>query len=117
MGLYEFVSDQFAYLFLTHNFGRLTGTKGQYFRPELALVQNMGIGSLSHPEDHQGIAIKTMEKGYLESGLMINNIFRFKYLKLFYYGFGAGAFYRYGNYALPRTTDNFAFKIIATATF
>jgi len=117
MGLYEFASDQFAYFFLTHNFGRLTGTRSRYFRPELSVVHNMGIGSLKNPEDHQGIQIKTMEKGFLESGLIVSNIFRVNYFNLFYYGFGAGAFYRYGDYALPRTADNFTFKFVVTATF
>ena len=117
MGFYEFASDRFAYFFLNHNFGRLTGTKHTIFRPELEVVHNMGIGSLSNKSDHHGVAFSTMEKGYLESGLILNNIIRFKYVKLFYFGLGAGGFYRYGNYALPREADNFAFKMIMTATF
>jgi Family of unknown function (DUF5686)/CarboxypepD_reg-like domain len=117
MGLYEFASDQFAYLFMTHNFGRLTGTNSKLFRPELAVVHNMGVGSLKNKDFHQGVVFKTMEKGYFESGLMFSNIIRFEYLKLFYYGVGTGAFYRYGNYALPNVQDNFTFKIIFSITF
>jgi hypothetical protein len=117
MGFYEFVGDQFAYLFLNHNFGRLTGTSNAYFRPELQLVHNMGIGSLKNIQDHQGITFKTMDKGFLESGLVLSNLLRFKYLKLFYFGLGAGAFCRYGYYTLPRASDNLSFKFMLTASF
>ena len=101
MGLYEFVSDNYAYLFLQHNFGRLTGTKSEYFRPELTLVQNTGWGSLKDPTAHQQITFKTMEKGYFESGIMLTNILRFRYVNILHYGLGGGVFYRYGPYAYP----------------
>ena len=117
MGLYEFVSDRYTYLFLNHNFGRLTGTKSKYFRPELSLIQNMGVGSLQNQTAHQNISFKTMEKGYFESGLLLSNLFRFKYVNMIYYGLGVGAFYRYGNYALPTTSDNLAFKLIISVSF
>ncbi len=117
MGLYEFASDQFAYLFLNHNFGRITGNKSKYVRPELALVQNLGVGSLQNNGDHMGIEFKTMNKGFFESGLMFNNLFRFNYLSLVYFGVGLGTFYRYGSYALPKTSDNFAYKLIISLSF
>ncbi len=117
MGLYEFVSDQYAYLFLQHNFGRLTGTRSKYFRPELSLVQNMGWGSLRSPSAHQQIAFKTLERGYVESGLMLTNIVRFEYVKLLYMGLGGGAFYRYGPLALPTTGENLTWKVFVSVTF
>lgn len=117
MDLYEFASDQFGYFFLTHNFGRIAGAHSKYFRPEFEVVQNIGYGSLRNKDAHQGISIKTMEKGFYESGIMLDNIFRFKYVHLFYYGIGIGAFYRYGNYAFPETADNLAIKINITASF
>ncbi len=117
MGLYEFVSDQYAYLFLQHNFGRLTGTKSEYFRPELTLVQNTGWGSLKNPEAHQQIKFKTMEKGYFESGLMLTNILRFRYLNILHYGLGGGVFYRYGPNALASSNNNVAWKLFVTVSF
>ncbi|MBX2895611.1 MAG: carboxypeptidase-like regulatory domain-containing protein [Cyclobacteriaceae bacterium] len=114
MGLYEFVSDRYMYLFLSHNFGRLTGTRSKNFRPELSILHNMGVGSLSTPSSHQEIIFNTMEKGYIESGAALNNIFRFKYVNLFYWGFGAGAFYRYGPYSFSETRKNFAVKLSVT---
>ena len=47
-----------------------------------------------------------MEKGYFESGLLINNIFR---VQIFRYGIGV--LYRYGPYTYTKTIDNFAFKL------
>ncbi len=101
----EFISDRFASLFLRHNFGSLLYRSGS-FRPEVVLVTNMGIGKLSEPGNHLNIPFSTMEQGYIESGLLVNNIIR-----QFFLGYGAGVFYRYGPYAFERTIDNFAFKL------
>jgi hypothetical protein len=117
MRLYEFASDRYMYLFLNHNFGRLTTTKSKYFRPELSLSQNLGVGSLHNMKAHEGITFATLEKGFFESGVMLSNILRFQYAKILYYGLGAGAFYRYGNYALPSSGDNLVFKLIISAGF
>ena len=53
-----------------------------------------------------------MEKGYYESGILINNI-----LNLGFYSFGVGAFYRYGPYSLDKISDNFAWKFTMTFPF
>lgn len=106
MRLNEFLSDRFVALFIKQDFGKLLfKTKGK-FKPEIALVQNMGLGKLKSNAHHENITFKTMEKGYFESGLLINNIFR---VQIFRYGFGV--FYRYGPYSFPETIDNFAFKL------
>jgi hypothetical protein len=117
MGLYEFASDRYTYLFLTHNFGRLTTTKNKYFRPEVSLLQNMGVGSLRNLEAHEGITFSTLEKGFFESGMMLSNILRFEYARILYYGLGAGAFYRYGSYAFPSSADNLVLKVIISVGF
>lgn len=117
MGLYEFLSDRYAYLFLTHNFGRLTGTKSKIVRPELSIVHNMGIGSLKNPEAHQLFVFNTLEKGFFESGLTLTNLVRFNYLNIMYYGLGGGVFYRYGPYAFDRESKNISAKLLVTITF
>jgi hypothetical protein len=117
MGLYEFSSDKYAYFFFNHNFGRIVSEKNKTFRPELSILQNIGYGELSHANKHVGLDFKTMEKGFYESGVLINNILRFTYLKLAYIGIGGGAFYRYGSYALPKEADNFAWKFALTLSF
>ena len=48
---------------------------------------------------------------------MLNNLLRFKYVNILYYGIGAGVFYRYGPNALPVVSDNLAAKIQLTVSF
>ena len=118
MGLYEFLSDRYAYLFLNHNFGQLLyKSESKYFHPELVLVQHVGYGSLKNPEHHSSIFFRRMEKGYLESGLLINNLLRISYVDLFYVGLGGGIFYRYGAYALPDRENNMALKASVKVSF
>ena len=73
---------------------------------------NIGIGTLDKPEKHLNIDFNTMEKGYFESGLLINNIIDLKV-----YNLGLGVFYRYGPYSLEKTFDNFAFKFTMVFPF
>jgi hypothetical protein len=55
------------------------------------------------------MAIKTMELGYYESGLMINNLVKLPLLNI-----GIGALYRYGPYSFTDFNDNIAYKFTAT---
>jgi hypothetical protein len=73
-------------------------------------VQNSGWGTLKNAS-YQGIDFKEKNKGYFESGLIINNILKLKYVNAFYIGFGMGTFYRYGYYSFSKPEDNFAFKL------
>jgi hypothetical protein len=102
----EFLSDRFFALFIKQDFGKLLfRTKGK-FQPEIALVHNLGFGTLTDQSPHEHITFRTMEKGYYEGGLLINNLI---HVQLFKYGLGV--MYRYGSYAFPKTIDNFAFKL------
>lgn len=118
MHMYEFLADRYAYLFLTHNLGRLLyQSRYKYFQPELALVQNIGFGSLSMPAQHQDIYFKTMEKGYYESGLLINNLLRVSYVNMVYLGLGVGAFYNYGPNSAINSKNNLALKATLNLSF
>jgi hypothetical protein len=117
MGVYEFTSDRFINLFLQHHFGRIVSTRYSYFRPELSLVQNSGYGYLRDPELHTGIVIKSYDKGFFESGLILSNIIRLRYMDVLYVGVGGGAFYRYGAYRLSPAQDNFAYKLSVNFSF
>lgn len=117
MDLYEFLSDRYFNVFLTHHLGKLTGTGSKYFRPELSLVHNLGYGSLKNPTDHTGIAFRTMNKGFFEGGAIVTNLIRFNYQNIFYLGIGGGIFYRYGAYSSSHTSDNFAYKLVLSAGF
>jgi len=113
MGLYEFASDQYLNLFLTQNFQRrLIPTQSNWFRPEVSVTQGFAMGSLRNPENHKGIELKTLEKGYLESGVLIDNLVRIKVSKIFYLGGGIGAFYRWGPNRLQDPQDNWTARIV-----
>lgn len=116
MGLYEFVSDKYVNLFASHDFGSLL-FKRPKFQPQLVVFTNLGYGSLDHPEQHKNLALKTMEKGYYESGLLVNNIVRINYYNIAYLGLGAGAFMRYGYYSSPKTEKNISYKFSLVISF
>ena len=118
MDLYEFTSDRYATLFLTHNFKTLLGKpKVGWFRPEPSIVQGIAYGGLHHPEYHEGVAIKTLERGFFESGLVVDNLYRQKLANLAYMGVGMGVFYRWGPNALPVPADNLAYKLVWNVGF
>jgi len=101
----EFLSDKYVSVIIRHNFGRMTQNKK--FSPRIIVCQGIGIGGLKAPTAHIGIDFKTMERGYFESGVIIGDLLVIKGLL----SFGVGVFVRYGSYYLPKTIDNFAFKI------
>lgn len=116
MGLYEFAGDRFANLFVYHNFGTLL-FRTKKFRPDVIISQSVGFSALSKPEQHFDIALNTLEKGYFESGFALDNLIRINLLNFTQLGLGAGVFYRYGTYHLPKEIDNYAFKFRAGITF
>jgi hypothetical protein len=104
----EFLSDKHIGLFFSHDFGKLYLIRN--VTPSLMFLHNIGFGSLKNPERHQGFAFKTMQKGYYESGLFLDNIIVIPTggLKT---GIGTGIFVRYGPYALPEFKNNIVFKL------
>ncbi len=109
MRMNEFLSDRFFFIFFKQNFGKLLLRSGN-FQPEIVLVTNLGVGSLKNRDDHRNIVFNTMEKGYYESGILVNNM-----INQFFIGYGLGIYYRYGPYTLEKTIDNFAFKFTINA--
>ncbi|HKC67828.1 MAG TPA: DUF5686 family protein [Bacteroidia bacterium] len=106
MGLNEFASDQYVALFLNHNIGRFLKPRKK-FNPEFELMHNMGIGSLSNPENIYNITIKSLDKGFFESGIRLLHIIKINYTTL-----GVGAFYRYGAYQDPKAINNLVVKLV-----
>ena len=100
----EFVSDRYASLCFMHDFGKLL-YRSKHFNPEFAWCASAGFGDLSHPEKHRYIDVRSLTKGYFESGLLVNNLLDMKI-----YNIGLGAFYRLGPYAFSTFGDNIAFK-------
>ncbi|WP_306349792.1 DUF5686 family protein [Flavobacterium sp. '19STA2R22 D10 B1'] len=96
----EFFSSKYAFFQLKHGFKRVTITKK--IRPSLVLVTRAGWGNLAKQEQHVGIDYKTMNNGYYESGVELNQIFK---------GFGLSGFFRYGPYELAHFDQNLSIKL------
>lgn len=111
MRMAEFVSDRYVNLFVYHNFEKLILNRPG-FSPGLILLTNIGFGSLAHPEWHQGYEIKSMEKGYFESGLAITDLLGSGISSM-----GIEFMYRYGPYALPDFSDNFSLRLTYSILF
>lgn len=99
----EFFSDKYSFFQLKHYFNKFQISKS--IKPTLILGSKVAFGDFLHPENHQGIAFKTMEKGFYESGFELQNIFK---------GFGLSTYYRYGPYQLPTFDRNIAIKLSFT---
>ena len=91
----EFLGNYHVFGFINHTFPNWVKWR-KVFRPNLTLFQNMGWGGWQDRDVHVGTGAKSLEAGYFESGLSIDNL-----LVLNNSGFGVGAFYRYGANALP----------------
>ena len=111
MRMNEFLSNKYMALYFQHDFEKLL-FKGKVFKPEFAIATHMAFGWLDFRENHYNIDYKTMEKGYYESGLLINNL-----LNLRVYSLGIGAFYRYGPYAFNNGWDNLGTKLTIKFAF
>jgi hypothetical protein len=96
----EFISDKFISLQIRQNFEKFR--IGKKFRPKLSFITRLAFGDINNPTNHQGITFKRMNKGYFESGIVLNQLFK---------GFGLATFYRYGEYQFPKFEDNIALKI------
>ena len=104
MHMNEFLSDRYVSVFYRHDFGTLLfGDKR--FVPHPEFISSFIIGSLDANSNYQNIGYKTLEKGYFESGIMLNSILNSGFTTI-----GVGFLYRYGPYAYIDEWDNFAFK-------
>ncbi|MFP4619859.1 MAG: hypothetical protein ACLFM7_00980 [Bacteroidales bacterium] len=105
MRLSEFLADRFISVYLNQDFGSLLfGERG--FSPQILWLNNLGWGWLDNPSRHQGIDTQSFDKGYFETGLMIEDL-----LGTNIFSYGLGVFYRYGPYAFDNFSDNLACKV------
>ena len=95
----EFFSNQYAFVQFRHEFK--TFIISRKIKPNFVLISRAAIGTLSNKPQHIGLDFKTLDDGYLESGVQLNKIFK---------GLGFGAFYRYGANHLPNFEDNIALR-------
>lgn len=116
MGLYEFSASKYASVFLQHNFGNVLLNK-KFTKPELVLYQNVGIGQLENQQAHIGFTLQTFEKGFIESGIGLNNLIRGNYANVAHWGIGGAVFYRYGAYQLAKQEDNLTWRLNFSFSF
>lgn len=118
MDLYEFTNSQYAAVFFQHNFGNfLLNTR--FSKPELLIYQNAGAGLLRNSDLHSSsdFDFQDISKGFYESGIGLNNLLRFKYANVAYYGFGGSLFYRYGPYRYEKNKENLVFRLTLSIIF
>jgi hypothetical protein len=95
----EFFSDRLFMTQIRHSLSPFNLTS--WSKPQIVGVTRFAVGNMSNQDKHLNLDFETMQHGYLESGIEVNQVI---------YGFGLGLFYRYGAYHLPETLDNLAFK-------
>ncbi len=100
MAFNEFISDRYVSLQARFDFNRFEISKK--FKPRLSFISRYAIGTIDNSSQHIGVAFKKMNEGYLESGFVLNHLFK---------GFGISSFYRYGAYSNPKFSDNLAVKL------
>ena len=100
MAFNEFISDRYVSIQGRYNFSRFEIAKK--FRPSLSLISRFAIGSIESASEHYGVSFKKMNKGYMESGIVLNHLFK---------GFGVSSFYRHGQYSNAKFSDNLAVKL------
>lgn len=101
MRLNEFSTDRYLNIFLTHNFGKLL-IRTRKFEPEFQIATHVGFGKLQkQDQQYHSIVLNDYRKGFIESGLFVNNL-----LNMQFYNIGAGIFYRYGHYSLKSFKEN-----------
>jgi hypothetical protein len=96
----EFFSSEFAYFQFKHGFKRIPLFKK--VKPSLVLVSRMAWGNLKNPNQHLGLEFKTLNNGFFESGIELNQLYK---------GLGLTGFYRYGPNQLNKFEDNIAVKL------
>ena len=114
----EFFHDQYFSFFFKHSFKSLL-FKTKNFKPELAIVSNVGWGEMRNKNRHENIIFNTMSKGFFESGIQIDRLLDFIERGLDKIGyknsgvgsFGVGAYYRYGALRFEDAEDNIFLKV------
>jgi Family of unknown function (DUF5686) len=104
MGWNEFVNDAYAALFLNYETGYLIQRHERYGL-SLLFTQNTGIGALASPQLQVGIPANAMNHLYTEAGFGIH-------LRTTRRNYALMGFYRYGNYQLNKSSDNFSVRVV-----
>jgi hypothetical protein len=104
MSTNEFLHSEFISIHVRHNFRNLL-INSKKFNPNISLVHNMLWGNLTGKNDQVPVA-KIADKGFMESGVYVDNLLKFGFT-----GIGLAVFYRYGEYELEKTEENIVAKL------
>ena len=107
----EFFGNEYMGVFHRHDFGSLL-LRTEKWKPEILLVNNVYFSRLSNTTKHNFFALSPANKGFFETGIQVNNIF-----KVNFNGYGLGVFYRYGAYSDANALKNLALKLNLTFVF
>lgn len=116
MPLNDYIADRYGAIFLKQELLNRT-FETNFSSPKIALWQAMGYGTLRNATSHSGITFRTLQNGYLETGLMLDEILKYKYVNLVYCNLGGGVFYGYGYNAHMSTLGAPVFRLSFSATF
>ena len=108
----EFFADRQTSLFVRYTFMPIKNNT-DWTKPTFVIHSAAGFGDMKNRTDHKEFDFKTADKGYYESGLVIDNLL----MTGNFMGVGIGAFYRYGPYELPKMSDNFFYKVSVKFNF
>lgn len=110
MPIHTYLANRFVSSVLRHNFGALLPTKG-FFQPKLAVQLGGYWGGIWQQQQHLNTPYRTAPLGYYEGGLILHDLITYGSFLGLRPGFGVGAFYRFGPYAVPKWQDNFAIRL------
>lgn len=96
----EFFSSQYVILQARHALRKYTLFGDIKVAP--VIVTRFAWGNMEDKNDHIGIQFNTLEKGYYESGIELNEIYKI---------IGITGFYRYGPYHLAEFDRNISIKV------
>ncbi|HIP49300.1 MAG TPA: carboxypeptidase-like regulatory domain-containing protein [Lutibacter sp.] len=101
----EFVDNLVSTVQVKHTFSKIKISENYNF--DIRVIGRATWGISYRQNRYAGI--RSLEKGYFETGLELNRIF-----KLFKQGFGVGFYYRLGNYQYENAVDNLFVKLTVT---
>lgn len=112
----QFANNEIISAFFSHDFGtRLFATEN--WKPKVIVMQAFGIGNLTNTDVHKDIQLSDMNKGYYESGILIDDLYRYNVWDVFYLGAGVGGFYNYGYYSSSNWKNNIKLKFNVNISF
>ena len=83
-------------------------TKANWNEPQICLHHAIGFGEMDDKTGHS-TTFRSMDKGFYEGGLIVNNILVSSFM-----GLGVGGFYRYGYYSNSGWSKNIVPKLTVT---